>query len=721
MKKPKLSSIIKKGIPTFLVPAGIATAIVTGEGATGIEAIATIEVSKELWKTGINLISGYIGEKAKEHEIDKFFSEELSKELEKRYGDKSHYLIEIFVNSSDELIKDGKFVDEENFCKIFREEIKKTYKEDIPLEKCIEKDIYKLVTDKFKILAKDLAKKDPKAFRREVIDELENISIKIDEIYEILTKVRIPTIEDKLNKYESKNAELFKSAGPEWIDFERDCVVKRDEVDEIIEKFKNQNMVIMKGNPASGKTVISRSVGYKLANEGKDVYVLELPWDQRGIEEILKLDDLAQKSEVYFLVDNAHLNLTFLHNIVSGLKSVKILISMRDIDVNRQIGLTSGNLVADYFKEENRKKYILSVESINVSDGIIEKFEEINEIEIIDEIKRKLNNKSLWILAWELDTYKKHEDTCKEHKKIDETDFYDTVAKHIEDIGSEVPLELKVNKPENVLLPLSVFYKFEIPVRKKFIEQFADENDIENMIRLNEIREYKTEKRVKYLTLHHSETADVFVKTFQKFGEFGDEVKRKIEKKTGKDWFEGLFHWYIQESPKESVWVIDRIGGSKFIRNLLEENFDKIKEGIEAEEDVEKISLCILSIADESEKLAEKLIKVLNINGGKTVAIFFASTSEREKIDEVVKKICSWPLLGVKYDGPTCVSVQIIIGGDNLLLEHAEDVMNPISNKVWRLLSGDTDVLWRARIDSKLGDKIRIIAVITRSHIFRSN
>jgi len=729
MKKTKLSKIVKGGIPAVLAPAGIMSATLLS-GGTVTMGLLLAKIGEEGVKRIAGSIGEYVGAKVKEYELDNFFSEELTRELKKVYGDNSYYIIEVFENSANEFMKNGIFVDEGDFCKIFREEVNKIYKEDIPLEDGIEKEIYQIVTDKFEILAKEIAKKDQKEFRKRVIDELEKNGIKVDEIYKILTRVRIPTIEDKhkLDKYkdEYKKSELFRGAGPKWIDFEKGFVVERkNKINEIIEKFKDQNIVIMIGKPASGKTVISRNIGYKLANEGKDVYVLELPWDQRSIEEILKLDDFAQKSDVYFLVDSAHLDLTLLHNIIGGLKSVKILISMRDINVDMQISTTSGSVVPYYLKE-NREKYVLEVKSMNVREGIIKKFEAVNEIKIIDGIKQKLNKKSLWILAWELETYKRHEGACKKHKKIDETEFYDTVAKHIKYIGKEVPLELKVNKPEDVILPLSVFYKYEISIRREFIEQFADENDIENMIRLNEIHEYEDEKKTKYLTLHHSDAANVFIKTFQRFDEFGGGVKKKIDKTPGENWFEKFFYLYIRypQFSNECLDVILKLcfysQESELIKKLINNNFDEIIVCIK-EENIGKIGLLLTFISGVSKELAEKLLDSLDLESLKSginiecediidVVIFMEGVEwvNKELAEKLVKSLDLDGLKGKIEDEDDVLKLTLTIGS-----------ISGRSNKVAERLLKSLDLeKLKVKIDAekdvgKIGFSINIIGLLS--------
>ncbi|MGB2842618.1 MAG: hypothetical protein WBC40_09125 [Halobacteriota archaeon] len=88
-------------------------------------------------------------------------------------------------------------------------------------------------------------------------------------------EINIPTIQSVLRKEETTKGDFFKKA-PEWIDFEEGFVVERKEVNEIIKKLENDNIQLVLGEPASGKSIILKNIGFKLANENKDVYVVEL-------------------------------------------------------------------------------------------------------------------------------------------------------------------------------------------------------------------------------------------------------------------------------------------------------------------------------------------------------------------------------------------------------------------------------------------------------------
>lgn len=435
---------------------------------------------------------------------------------------------------------------------------------------------------------KEEMRKNPELERK--VDDIEkDISTKLDEIKEeikTLTEIKLPKIESVLEKEKSKEARFFRPSGSEWIDFEEGFVVERKEVDGIIKEFENTDIVVIKGNPASGKSAILRNVGYKLANQSKDVYVIELKKTPLAIEGVLKM------CHGYLLIDDVHLNPEYVDDIAKNLHNVKILLSTRDIE--ERFGPTSPLKIPEYLKDA------IEIKGHDAVEGIIQKFNEKRR-EVPEGIQKKITKNNLWILAWELEAYEGFD-------RVDE----DTVCERVKDYIRKDLKNLGVKNAENVFLPLSVFYRYEIPLRKEFVEKFSDCGDIEKLIEFKEINELE-ENGFEYLTLHHSEIAEIFLKTFQKFDGFGNKVKERVRG----DWSEKLFHLYVQKFPKECIYVIDGLGDPdhepELIKNLVDENFDRVVEGIEAEEDVGKIRSCVWNISKASEEVANNLVRRLDL------------------------------------------------------------------------------------------------------------
>lgn len=396
----------------------------------------------------------------------------------------------------------------------------------------------------------------------------------------------IPRIESILGKGKFQEPNFFRSYGPQWIDFENGFVAERKETDEIIEEFKKKDIIVIKGNPSSGKSVILRHIGFKLANQSKKVYVIELKKTLPEKKEVLKLQ------QGYVFIDDAHLNLDYIDDIVQNLSNVKILISTRDIE--ERFGPICPLKITEYIKDA------IGIECNNIADRIVQIFSEKRK-EIPEIIRLQLTKNNLWILAWELESY-------EESNRID----MDAICNKVKNYVRKDLKSFGVTEAENIFLFLSVFYRWEYPIRREFIEEFADKKDIEKLIELNEINKYE-ENGFEYLTLHHSESAGVFLRAYIQFMGFGSKAKEKL----GENWFEGLFYQYIRRFPREVIAVIYLLIDHrhlKLIEKLLKECFDAIKDGFDAEDDIRGIGICtfcIMEIIKES-KFEVELDKLLD-------------------------------------------------------------------------------------------------------------
>ena len=120
-------------------------------------------------------------------------------------------------------------------------------------------------------------------------------------------EINIPTIQSTLRKGETLEGDFFKKE-PEWIDFEDGFVVERNEVDEIIQKLETDDIQLVVGKPASGKSVILKNIGFNLANKNKDVNIVQLK--ECSLYEVQSYFDVlitVNDEKAVFIVDDAHL------------------------------------------------------------------------------------------------------------------------------------------------------------------------------------------------------------------------------------------------------------------------------------------------------------------------------------------------------------------------------------------------------------------------------
>jgi len=431
------------------------------------------------------------------------------------------------------------------------------------------------------------------------------VLMKLEKIYEeitILTAINLPKIESLLEKGIDKEPEFFRNAGPIWTDFDNDFVYKSPEVNKVIKELENEDLIVIKGKPASGKSVILRNIGYELAKRNADIYYIELKkFLQSFTNEISKI------SHGYIIVDDAHLNIDLVEYLIVNRPRAKVIIASRDIDIERIKGL-------EYKFTEFLEKGIL-VEAENLARGLVDHYEK-SRGKIPSGIKRKLSESNLWMLAWQLIAY-------AEYKSVDHEKVFEAVRKHIEQIKN-VYGPGSIRNPENALLPLAIFYRHEIPVRKPFIEEFADDETVEKLLALSEISMFSLEGK-DYLSLHHSEVAEIYLKVFLYFTDFGKDVKNRIDKcyeeKFGnvklvsKLWVLKPISIYLRKYPEETTNILPKVwhvSGNycwMYLRGIISRNFDDIVLGLNTERYISKIDWS-LNLLDRD--LKDKLIELLD-------------------------------------------------------------------------------------------------------------
>jgi predicted transcriptional regulator len=506
--------------------------------------------------------------------------------------------------------------------------------------------LYKKFSMKFKENIKEAALKEPEIFYPYAITEFENIKTDNKELIKLLTGFAhknevyldriikhfkdlekipyIPDIQSVLRKGETTEGEFFRKE-PVWVDYEQGFIVERKEVDEIIKKLENSKVQLVLGAPASGKSIILKNVGFKLANQ-KKVYVVELkkhPQDEIKLffENIPKIDD----DNPIFIIDDAHLNISECERLIRDFRSKgkgNLIIGSREI---REI--TEGEE-----KEASEFDYLRKtvVHAEDVTEGMIKTFLETqhhfdeNRIKTISANFEKYK-KDLWFLSWALKSYDPKKDWLEEkeiYKKI-KSDSIEKIK-----IGKDEKGKPIIINAENVLLPLSVFYRFEIPIERYFLEEQMgiEGNIINQLIGLQEIMEKEEIGRNKMLSLNHSSIAELYFGAYQNFPDLGRRGKKIILNGKDEENLEFcLFYQYIiTTEPRNTVDVAiylgkdwwDKKGGKTLLENLIED--DKIQKSIvkeiEKEEDIEKIGMDISLIAGTSKKVALKLADGIDIN-----------------------------------------------------------------------------------------------------------
>jgi hypothetical protein len=426
------------------------------------------------------------------------------------------------------------------------------------------------------------------------------LAVRLDQIQEelaVMNRIALPKIESVLCKYDIlRRPEFFRDSGPLWVDFLEGYVYARPEAAEIVNRLKEEDVVAIKGEPASGKSSILRDVGYRLSGEGAQVRFLglrTLPVEQAS--------DISKLRHGFILVDDAHLNLGFIENLLLNRPNAKILIACRDIDLRKLYGPTVEYKLAEYLDNA------VAIKATDAAERILGRFEE-KRGPISPEMRSRLTKNDLWVMAWQLRS-------IESRGSLDEASVLTTVKGYLENIPG-------CARPENILLPVSAFFEYETPVRKPFLESFEGGGEAVRLLEAQgEIVAVVSGPR-DYVALRHSEVAAVYQRAFRYFDDLGASTKATIIRR-----FESIFgkqdstastltaklvNLYLREYPTEITNLVavfrDEVLSSEIIRN----NMDDISEGLKQQTAVARIAACLDVIGTADRRAVKTIAERLN-------------------------------------------------------------------------------------------------------------
>jgi hypothetical protein len=356
-------------------------------------------------------------------------------------------------------------------------------------------------------------------------------------------KINLTTIDWTLKRNRIKDTTfenfLKERKDPYWIDFEKGYITKRREVDEGIAKLEKNKVHLIIGPPSSGKSVIIKNIGYELRKKKYDVFIKELKTEELDIKDIIEEISKIKKKKTLLIIDDIHLGLTednklkcdeLLRRI--GEPKIEILLSGRDV-IKEKIEPRTTTPLEILMQDE---KTCTKINAIDAVEDIFINFENKSDIKIKEEHRgelRKQYGHDLWVLSLALGLYDPRSIPTEKEllKKVKE---FLTVE------------DYKWIHADDIILPISVFYYYEVPVAMRTLTETLglNEENIRELIHFGEIGEKNW-----MLSLHHSSRAKFYLKTFREYKELGENVKEVVQKKFG-DWYIGLFHLYFRSKPK---------------------------------------------------------------------------------------------------------------------------------------------------------------------------
>ncbi|MCU0849736.1 MAG: hypothetical protein MUC80_00485 [Candidatus Thermoplasmatota archaeon] len=466
---------------------------------------------------------------------------------------------------------------------------------------------------------------DARSRFKKMIGELQSII----QIPKMLSKkiYHLQPLDQYLEKGVNKEPDFSRKIGPLWIDFESGYVVERDEVKNIINNFDGNQYQLLIGEAGSGKSGISRSVGYLLSKHGWNVYVLtpesfyNASWLAEIKEEIEALENKFDKTLV--IIEDIHRNsleVTYLLERIQN-KNTRFLAtgrkSFEDYLPENKRSLFNGfiikkleqedfvtvahNLISIYLEKENGRR---NGSFIRISQKQCEL--------IIEEAKG-----NLWVLAYLLKGW-------VEDKGVSKEILYEEVKKDIEDLQKNFDEKYGLGGVSDVLLTLAPFSKFEIGVSELFFDKDVGKFrlEYETIRKLKEYGEIKFKNG--YYSIPHSTLARLYLETamFKTKKEDYSYLTQKITKQLRNSELTGkidqypfeLYKMYLLSKPRNLSEFMSQLGlpgdGFYFFEMKLledESNYKEFISQINDKDDLIEVSKCLQAVKLDKTRIFEDI------------------------------------------------------------------------------------------------------------------
>ncbi len=316
-----------------------------------------------------------------------------------------------------------------------------------------------------------------------------------------------------------KKKEFFPVSGPYKYNFDDEWVVRRLEVSYIIMDIneKENTIQILKGDRASGKTVIARNVGYELMNKGWKVFHISATNLENQISLITKsisnyLEVISNKSLI--IVENIHrdmnASLTFINEVLKVERSTRFLLTyfeLSDVNLTRD--------TKNIFSRCSEIK-LKRADFVSIAESIIKNYFNHQNKEIKEEFLKNFTKNSdniimeaegnLWVLSYFLKAW-------TPSKGIDIEIVYDEVNKDIDELDKEFDKKHNLCGVKEALLTLAPFSIFEVGVTHSFLNENYGIIKIKSKT-LKKLIEYgEIVKENGYYYIPHSSLAELYIKT----------------------------------------------------------------------------------------------------------------------------------------------------------------------------------------------------------------
>jgi hypothetical protein len=416
--------------------------------------------------------------------------------------------------------------------------------------------------------------------------------------------INLPTIQEVLYKKNSNEGRFFRKE-PFWIDLEQGFIIKRVEVAEIIKRMDCHKIQLILGDAASGKSIILKNIGFDLSLK-MNVYYIDLKRYYSDEIDSLFNDVIRFEHPSLFIVDDAHLYIPECKKLIRKFNKKEkgwLIIGSRN-------SLCDNDHPKEFSEFENIEKKKIFAEDIagKVVSTFLSKKYEFGE----EQIRIISNNlaeykKDLWVLSWALLSYNPSKNSVAKHE------ISDKIAESITNQGRQGK---KFNAQE-IFLPISIFYRFEIPIEEIFLESIGiNKEEIRELISLNEIIEDRKNGTV---SLAHSSIADLYFETYEERRGLGGKIRNRYRNNISYQ----LFYDYLLSEPSNFIKIFIALrrdinnekDGLSLIKELI--NNPPIQnifiKNINLEPNIVEASFSITSVAAVDNDIAFKILEKIDL------------------------------------------------------------------------------------------------------------
>ncbi|NQT59765.1 MAG: hypothetical protein HQ557_12350, partial [Bacteroidetes bacterium] len=485
--------------------------------------------------------------------------------------------------------------------------------------------------------------------------------------------IYLQDVEKLLKVKDSPTAKWFRPDGPLFSDFEDKRIYRRSILDALKNAVLKKPVYLLKGDVATGKSVIVRYLMYELlSDDHKITYYFDVSGARdfkrdRLLREILSISGII-------IIENVHLEVQKISRILSSITH----------DENRHILLTARTSIDDFRSLFHEEIYRVESETLPVfeeADKIIDCF--LSHCDTPSAVCDRraeifeISKNNFWLLSFALLG-------CADYKGKGKPESWisSRVNKYLMSL-KELKEDKYYRQYPKIVLALCPLYKNEVLTEQKFLvnELHLNEDAIEDLARRGEIKYQKDSDGNVFYGLSHSSLADAYWnhgKEYRKdFPEYEDFLYnyavsgahnglraivytsnrniRIIERLLS----EGKIRQVIKEEKSLgaiytcfSIWPLSHRHKSFMSDDLLHDLVERISYNINSSKDASFVIDFIVSITRISPAAGRKVVRIIDLKelARKISNLGYMSVSKVEKILECDKEVgrSFWKVLDVK-------------------------------------------------------------------------